>query len=187
MPCRGCGDPNYVGTVKVRYVGKSGDKGSLTFVNGRVYTKPARYANKEAFPYFELVAVMPGTVIPDKYRYVVKRIEVPVETELVEVPVVEDEPEPESEDPVEEEVVEPVEEEVFIEVEPLEADEEIPVIEEGEQVSSIVDASVGLSQSNIFSGMDDGALRAYITAQTGKEPDGRWGLNKLIEEARKLQ
>ena len=169
MPCIDCSDPDYEGTIKVRYIGKKGDKGSFTYETGRVYTLSARFANKEAYPLFELVAIMPGTVIPEKYQYIVTRTKIPVETELVKVPVVEDEPEPESE----EKAVETVE-------------EEIPVIEESEQASSIVDSSLGLTQSDRITGMDANTLKIYIRGMGG-EVDNRWGLKRLIEEAQKLQ
>ena len=142
MPCTGCSDPDYEGTIKARYIGKKGDKSSYSHETGRVYTLPARYANKKAYPLFELVAIMPGTVIPEKYRYIEKRVEVPVEL----VPA-----------PVEEKVVE--------------LDE---------------DAAIVLTQSDRIAGMDINKLKIYIRGMGGKV-DNRWGLEKLIEEAQKLQ
>ncbi|GAG17141.1 unnamed protein product [marine sediment metagenome] len=162
MPCTDCSDPDYEGTIKVRYIGNKGDKGSFTYEKGRVYTLSARHANKEAYPLFELVAIMPGAVIPEKYQYIVKRVEVPVE--MVVAPVVEDEPEPGAD----------------------EVEEKIPVIEESEHASSIVDSSLGLTQADRITGMDANTLKLYIRGMGG-EVDNRWGLKRLIEEAQKLQ
>ena len=180
MPCTGCDNPEYVGRIKARYIGHPGDKGGRTFVYGRVYEMPARFANKKAYPLFELVALMPEAVIPEKYAYIEKRVEVPAER--IPVPVEEAETVSEPDEPVEtEEATEPIETEF------PELDEEDAVIAVGEYTSSIRDSAVGLTQSDVVAGMDVEALRVYIEAQTGKEPDGRWGLKRLIEEAKKLQ
>lgn len=193
MPCKGCDNPEYKGTVKLRYLGSINDWGGHSFVNGRIYTMPARYANREAYPLFELVAVMPGTVIPEKYRYIEKRVEVPVERVLVEAPVAGDEAEEEVYLPEPDEPVEPV---VIVRTEmpkpgekPWDSSisEDDDLVEVGEYASSIKDASTGFTQSDMIAGMDKETVRAYIKAMTGEEPDGRWGIDKLIEEAQKLQ
>lgn len=193
MPCKGCDNPEYKGVVKLRYLGDINDWGGQSFVTGRIYTMPARYANREAYPLFELIAVMPGAVIPDKYRFIEKRVEVPVEKVLVEAPVVEGEAE-------EEEVYlpepdEPAEPVVTVRAEMPEpgekpwdssVSEEDEFTEIGEYASSIGDARVALSRADMIAGMDTITLKAYIVSNGGKV-DNRWGLKKLIEEAQKLQ
>jgi len=182
MPCTGCSNPEYKGTVKLRYTGGPGDWGGHSFLTGRIYTMPARYANRKAYPLFELVAVMPGTVIPEKYRYVKKRVEAPVE--VVQVPVEEEEVVPELDEPIEvkenidsTEVKRPWDSRVY---------EEDAVVEVGEYASSIKDATSGFTRSDMIAGMDSVTLKAYIESMGGKV-DNRWGLERLIEEAQKLQ
>jgi len=173
MPCTGCDNKEYVGFVKVKYLGTIRDWGGHSFVTGRVYTLPARYANKEAFPLFELVAVMPGTIIPEKYRYIEKRVEVPVE--MVPAPV-EGEAASEPEESAEEESVETGSPE-------LDVSEAVDV---AEYIGTVKDAAAGLTQDDMIAGMDKETLKMYITSMGGKV-DSRWGLKKLIEEAQKLQ
>jgi len=188
MPCKGCDNPEYKGTVKLRYLGDINDWGGHSFVKGRIYTMPARYANKDAYPLFELVAVMPGTVIPEKYRYVEKRVEAPVE--VVQVPVEEEEVVPEPDEP--DESAEVVVEERARMPEPgkkpwdSKTYEEDDVIEVGEYASSIKDATAELTRDDMIAGMDSETLKTYIESMGGKV-DNRWGIKKLIEEAQKLQ
>lgn len=160
--------------VKVKFIGGEHLKGMArgpygTYKTGGVYVMPKRYANKKAYPFWEYIGDACEDEIPLFWR---KRMEEGMQkaellfsnpTELTELS--------------EEGEEQPAQSRGLTQIYGVATPEGIrPVMER--------DKMAEMSEQRLLA-MEDDLLKAFITNNAGKEPDGRWGRERLLEEARK--
>lgn len=161
----GCEDPENF--VKLKFIGGFHKRGLergpyLSYTTDEVYVLPERYADKESYPHFEYVGDATEDEIEDPWR-----------TRLGLKPL------PPKPKPKKEKF------EVTGSTDSSE-DESIDVVAlSGEPEMTEFDSGGPPAVLEMLNGMDIGTLRVYVRGQGG-QVDGRWGKNRLIQEALNL-
>jgi len=175
MPCQPCEDDGNIDAdrehVFLRFIGGENKVGKLrgrwrTFETGRIYRRFPANANFEAYPYWALAT---EKEFCDQVEARAKAVEETVDS-------------------------------TSSEQDDITLSAELPERETGEinvdvlyESKSSVEQSAGLTaefgaglmEADLIKGMDDSLLKTYIMGNGGKV-DGRWGREKLLQEALKL-
>ena len=174
MPCQPCEDDGNIAAdrehVFLRFIGGEDKVGKLrgrwrTYETGRIYRRFPSNANFEAYPYW---APATEKEFCDQVKARAKAEEEAVDSTSSE----QDDVTLSAELPKEEIVVSPNIPETSE-----------PIIESSDGLRE--ELGGGISEEALIRGMEDALLKTYIVGNGGKV-DGRWGREKLVQEALKL-